>query len=253
MKPHSHTSSLTFSVGAPWEISRALSDGNSGRVIDLYTKSGSTGQYQSLLVLVPDFQVVLSLCAAGPDSDVVITDAAETALQTFLPVLEHVARTQACERFCGTYENTTSNSSLVLDVDDGPGLVVRSWISLGVDLVATAQVYANATNGGVISSIRLYPTDLHSDTRSNRLESYRALIETVNPSVDPTVRRIIDPNANQWDVVDNLVYGEIAVDDIVFHLDDSGTATAVEPRVLRQVFEKVTRSWEESPMHPLAY
>ena len=40
MKPISHTSSLGYSVGAPWEILRSNTLTKDRRVIDVYTKSG---------------------------------------------------------------------------------------------------------------------------------------------------------------------------------------------------------------------
>ena len=54
MKPVTHTSSLTSSVGAPWEIFRMKIPRG---VVDLYTKGGDIGVYSSLLVLVPDYDV----------------------------------------------------------------------------------------------------------------------------------------------------------------------------------------------------
>lgn len=247
MKPHSHTSSLSASVGAPWEIYRTRSNITSGRVIDLYTKSGSVGMYGSLLILIPDFQVSFSILAAGPDANHLVTTAAEMVLQAFVPALEQVSRDQACRAFCGKYYGT-ANSSLTLSVDDGPGLLVSDWISSGVDIKASGQAYSDATNGGQIKSIRLYPTGLRSQkgaasgTTARTLVSYRALFEVVDPDADPDVPRIFDPNAGVWGEVDNLVYGTVAVDDFLFHLDQYGDTVAVEPRVVRQVLRKASCS-----------
>lgn len=44
MKPLAHTSELTLSVGAPWEILRIKSNISTGHSIDLYTKGGSLGR-----------------------------------------------------------------------------------------------------------------------------------------------------------------------------------------------------------------
>lgn len=44
MKPRGHTSSLVFSLGAPWEINRLAlnvsADSTAYRISDLYTKAG---------------------------------------------------------------------------------------------------------------------------------------------------------------------------------------------------------------------
>lgn len=53
MKPVTHSASLTFSIGAPWEISRYVHP-STGKVTDLYTKLGDSGAYTGILVLIPD-------------------------------------------------------------------------------------------------------------------------------------------------------------------------------------------------------
>lgn len=52
MKPISHTASLTYSVGAPWEVIRYIHP-STGKVTDLYTKLGESGLYSGNLVLIP--------------------------------------------------------------------------------------------------------------------------------------------------------------------------------------------------------
>ncbi|GJN80043.1 hypothetical protein PLIIFM63780_003567 [Purpureocillium lilacinum] len=238
MKPHSHTASPSASVGAPWEMARTRSRVTSGYAVDLYTKSGSDGQYNVLLVLIPEFQVVVSLLAAGPDSGPVVTAAAETVLQALLPALDGVSQSQACDKFCGRYATADAavNSSLVLAVDyEGPGLLVTQWISNGVDVRQVAQAYADATKGGVIESIRLYPTGLYAPGKA----AFRAVLQTVPSDFNSSIPRILDPRASQWSAMDQLMYGEVAVDDFVFRLDGHGRAVAVEPRVLRQTLQRV--------------
>lgn len=243
MKPRAHTASLSASVGAPWDIVRTRSRVTSGYVVDLYTKSGSVDQYQSLLILVSDLQVVFSILAAGPDARQTVNMATETAVQTFLPALDEANRSQACHRFCGTYApaGATANASLALETDDeGSGLLVRRWTSDGVDVLRAAQEYSDATTGGRIRSIRLYPTNLYSPGSSDSAElggsvaNFRAVFEKLPTGYNASTPRILDPNANQWGAVDELMYGGVGVDDWVFYLDSQGSAIAVEPRVLRE-------------------
>jgi hypothetical protein len=164
-------------------------------------------------------------------------------------VLEQISRQQACRTFCGRYSaaGVNASSSLALSVDDGPGLLVGNWTSNGVDIHASAQAYADATGGGTVESIRLYPTGLHSqsgsaapDTNTPSQVAYRALIKTVTGGGDPSATRIFDPDAKQWGYIDSLVYGGIAVDEFAFHLDEGGDAVAVEPRGLRQTLQRVS-------------
>jgi hypothetical protein len=237
MKPKAHTASVSFSVGAPWEIWRTRSSISTGYVVDFYTKSGSDDQYQALLILVPDFNIVVSLLCAGPDAGPAITMAAEVILQTLLPVVDGVAKNQTNHRFGGRYVSPDEhNSSLVLTTDDGPGLLVKEWLSNGVDIKDAAQAYSNATRGGDIRSVRLFPAT--PTARNDSQVSFRAVFETVPAGYDATLTRVFG-NAKQWSQVDQLMYGEIAVDDFTFALDGRGVATAVSPRVLRDTLTKV--------------
>ncbi|KAL7792091.1 beta-lactamase/transpeptidase-like protein [Trichoderma ceciliae] len=237
MKPNSLTSSTSLFVGAPWEIVRSRSGIKTGALVDLYTKSGSVGAYGSLLILIPDYQITLAVLAAGPDASAALHAATETAIQALLPALDKAAKAEACSKFCGEYapEGASRNSSLVITFDDGPGLLVKEWIHQGHDLIAAGQTYANATRGGKIQAVRLFPTGLRTGNRA----AYRALFETIPYQYDPSVHLVFDPKAEDWGLLDQLMYGGIAVDDFVFHLNDGGDSVAIEPRVLREVYQRL--------------
>ncbi|OTA01294.1 beta-lactamase-like protein [Trichoderma parareesei] len=237
MKPNSFTASASLSIGAPWEIVRTRSSIATGRIVDLYTKSGSVGAYQSLIILVPDYQVTLAVLAAGPDASAAVQVATETAIQVLLPALEEAAKEQACDKLCGEYFASTdaSNSSLVITVDDSPGLLIKGWTHQGHDLIAAGQAYANATRGGQIQSVRLFPSGLQTRSRA----AYRAIFQRVLPDDDASVRKVFDPAAGTWGMPDQLMYGGIAVDEFVFHVDAGKRSAAVEPRVLRAVYKRL--------------
>lgn len=141
MKPKSHTSSLFFSVGSPWEIWRTRSQVTSGRVVDLYVKSGSVGQYHSQLVLMPDYGVTLSILVAGSSSGTVANIATEMLLQSLIPTLETITVAEACDKLCGTYGSLHPdlNSSITIAADTA-GLYLDRWINRGVDIKAVAEV-----------------------------------------------------------------------------------------------------------------
>ncbi|XWW96103.1 hypothetical protein V2A60_004073 [Cordyceps javanica] len=250
MKPSAHTSSLFFSVGAPWEIWRTSSRVTSGYTTDLYTKSGSDGLYNALLVLAPDSGVVISVLAAGTDSSAMLTAGAETAVQGLLPILDDVSRMQACRKYCGTYSNAETNSSLIIaaggysngtEEEDGPGIVVTKWTSRGKDIMATAQAYADSTGSGGITSFKLYPSIAeHEATRT----AYRLIFATrasgYTQGASPPPPRIFDPIAGAWGAVDQLTYGRVAADEFIFHLDQHGdSAQSVELGALRQTLFRV--------------
>jgi hypothetical protein len=253
MKPSSHTSGLSSSVGSPWEILRTKSQISHGHTIDLYTKSGSIGQYNSLLVISQDYGVSLSIMTAGPSSAAVIEVASEMVLQTLIPTLENRTLYDACKSLCGTYESSDpskKNSSLTVSMDTN-GLQVERWINRGIDFLAVIQAYASQTGGPFIhmilqtTNLEYPPNTQGKDVRARRV-AYRAIFEKAT-SDSTGQHRIIDQSARQWSSVDTPMYGEVAYDDFVVHFDHSGIAFAIEPRVMRETLYKVYGGAQNSP------
>ncbi|PCH06154.1 Beta-lactamase-related [Penicillium occitanis (nom. inval.)] len=253
MKPTSHTSSLSFSVGSPWEIFRAKSQISHGRTIDLYTKSGSLGQYDSLLVISPDYGVALSIMTAGSSSSAAIEVVSEMVLQTLIPALENQMLRQECDRLCGTYGSSDQrkNSSLTLSVDTN-GVQIEHWINHGVDFLETIQAYSSQSGGPPIQRVLLQATNLEStsdgqcqDDDGSRRVKYHAIFDS---STDEPARppRIMDQSANHWSSIDTPMYGEIAFDDFILHFDHAGNAVAIEPRVMRDTLLKADREASNS-------
>lgn len=245
MKPHSHTSSLTFSVGSPWEIFRTKSQISHGRTIDLYTKSGSLGQYDSLLVISPDYGVALSILTAGSSSAAAVKMASEMVLQTLIPALENQMLRKECDRLCGTYGSAdqSKNSSLTLSVDTD-GLQIEQWINQGVDFLETMKAYSSQSGSPPIQRVLLQATNLESrsdspcqnDDGSRRVKYHAIFDSSTDESAGPT--RIMDQTANHWSSIDTPMYGEIAFDDFILHFDHTGNAVAIEPRVMRETLSK---------------
>ncbi|KAI1753595.1 hypothetical protein F4782DRAFT_82213 [Xylaria castorea] len=116
MNPKSHTSSLFFSVGSPWEIRRTRSQATSGRVVDLYTKSDIFGQYHSQLMLLLEYGVALSVLVAESSSGTISNIATEMILQSLIPTLENITIVEACAELCGTYESSTTITTDAVDL-----------------------------------------------------------------------------------------------------------------------------------------
>ncbi|KAK3639627.1 hypothetical protein LTR22_017360 [Elasticomyces elasticus] len=54
IKPATHTASLSYSVGVPWETTQYIHP-SSEKVTDVYTKVGDSGAYGGLLALIPEY------------------------------------------------------------------------------------------------------------------------------------------------------------------------------------------------------
>ncbi|KAJ5368601.1 uncharacterized protein N7496_008361 [Penicillium cataractarum] len=225
LKPLAHTSSIDYAVGAPWEI---LSFGNE-RPIDLYTKSGDIGTYSCVLSLDPDHSAGFVLLGAGNNTHVSLALASDLVSQSLLPALEQAAKNQAHARFAGKYALGTGNSSITITTDDGPALVVTSWVNNGTNMFPSYMALSGITDPSMLS-IRLYPTGLESPGQL----SFRAVIPPPLPSgIGPFSSSCIS-----WVTVDGSVYGNVGIDEFVFNLDGKGNAVSVSPRVLRTVLPK---------------
>jgi hypothetical protein len=226
LKPLTHTSSLDYAVGAPWEI---LSFGNE-RPIDLYTKSGDIGTYSCVLSLDPDHNVGFVLLGAGNNTHVSLALASDLVSENLLPALEKAAKNQAHARFAGTYALSKGNSSITITTDNGPALVVTRWVNNGINMFPSYMALTGITDPSMLS-IRLYPTGLESPGQL----SFRAVIPPPFPSgIGPFSSSCIT-----WVTVDSQVYGNVGIDEFVFKLDKKRNAVSISPRVLRTVLSKI--------------
>jgi hypothetical protein len=241
MKPVTHTSSITASVGAPWEIFRVPTKRG---VIDLYTKRGDVGVYAGIIVLCPVYDIgftILSAAARESIADASVTVLADIITQTLLPAVEAAAKDNAASTFAGTYKATNGiNSSITFIVDDGPGLRVQQWVSNGTDVLEKYLVLNQATGDGLTTSVRLYPTNLQSFNSQRGFVdkmAFRAVFEVFPKNVDTGA---FSQNCATWDVVDDIMYGSIAIDEFLFQFNQAGDAISVEPRIFRITLLKET-------------
>lgn len=230
MKPLTHTADLPFSVGAPWEIYRIQLPSTS-RVIDLYTKNGGIGVYSSEIVLVPEWDIGISILEAGSGSAFGLVF--QMIAEIMGPALETAARQEADAAYSGHYFSSGPklNSSITITTDDSlSGLGVTSWIRNGTDMLNTVALLLVPN-----PSIRLYSTGLKKLSDGSSLVSWRAVVDDMDQSNATSVF----PSCTNWGSVDGLMYGTIAVDDFVFTLGCDGVAKSIEPRVLRSTLNRV--------------
>jgi hypothetical protein len=233
LRPITHTASLSYSVGAPWEI---FSFQNiDGRTVDLYTKSGDLGAYSSMTALLPDYNVGFTILAAGEGTTALVAALTDTVAQSLIPALEEAAREEADNVYTGTYraqDTTKTNSSLVISIDDGPGLIVEQWISNSVDMFQVVE----ALSGIDTPDIRLYPTGLQQKRNGCLYQSFRAVFgssENSGDSIGPVTGSSIT-----WELVDTYKYGNVGVDEFLYELDARTGVVNVLPRALRQTLQK---------------
>ncbi|KAB8229534.1 serine hydrolase domain-containing protein [Aspergillus alliaceus] len=220
MKPHAHTSSLDFSVGAPWEIVTL----SSPRLIDIYTKSGDLGMYSSMLALSPDHGVGFSILAAGNSTTEAVALLTDLTIASIIPALEAAGREEAAKQFAGEY--TSANASIKITTDDEPGLKVTEWSNESVDMMQFLVAKLGLKRASDLSA-RLYPSGLTSAGRVG----FRAVFRDASQGeegIGPVTRA-----CQTWFSASGIVYGNVGVDEFVFEVGGDGRAVTVSPRALR--------------------
>ena len=220
-----------LSVGAPWEIHRAVVN---GRVVDFYAKDGAIDGYSSELYLMPDYNAGFVTLAAGSTSGQVAALTANYIADTMLPALEQVARAQALKNFGGTYQGVQNNlnASMVIDVDPAlSGLRLAQFHSNGTDILQS--LIALVGEGGI--SFQLQPTN----TKTQNQISFRVLAEIANPVIDGG---IASSQCSTWTSVDSERYGIRPLDDFIFDVNEDGEATQVTPTLLGVTMQRVASS-----------
>lgn len=233
MKPVTHTSSLRYSVGSPWEIHRFVHAG-SGIVTDLYTKLGDSGFYGGIVVVIPDFNAGFTLLSAStqPSRSSEALLAIDLIVDAILPALMEQAAAEAAQKFAGTYKAEDLNSSLTLTVvpptHPAPGLNITSWISNGTDITDLVSTLL----GGVGS--RLVPS-IVSEKATGEL-AFRAYTATQSrgPGVGSSSSLFSSfYDLNDWTMLDQLTWGGIATSLFVFGVEENGTVNSVTPGAYR--------------------
>ncbi|CEF79704.1 hypothetical protein FGSG_04656 [Fusarium graminearum PH-1] len=235
LKPITHTADLTMSVGMPWEIRRtSVPLGSGTRVVDLYTKNGALGLYTSIFVLSPDHDIGFVGLFAGPSRAALLAQMSDLLAENLLPAAEEAARETADSRFAGTFKGPTNQMTVVMD----DTLVIRNWTREGVDVLAT-QAAMLFPGLDVPMVARLYPMGLKGQGRM----SFRAVYEAKKggDAVEDGTEGSVGPFSGgclTWGGVDSLNYGNVGLDDFEYEVDETGEATGITPRVMRETLKK---------------
>lgn len=221
-------------VGAPWEIVRGPNLTSDGHIIDFYAKTGDVGDYSAILVLVPDYDLVIALNFAGPEANsagglVVFSELAEA----LIPVVDQIGKSETSEKLAGLF-TAGPNSSLALSVDDF-GVLVSNFSANGADV---AEGYSALNQAGDMqTTIRLYPTNLQTGNAS----AWRAVYTIGTPedaAAEDALLFFPQGSCQTWLQIDRLEYGLDSLDWFVLTEDDSGKIVEVEPKAWRLVLRR---------------
>ncbi|KAK4154675.1 beta-lactamase/transpeptidase-like protein [Chaetomidium leptoderma] len=244
LKPITHTSSLRFSLGSPWEILREsvpvtttqTQTTETRRVVDFYTKQGGGGDsYTSLLGLSPDHDLGISILTAGKGSETTMLALRQLFVDVWLAAAEQAGRDQAGVNFAGNYtlgDGDNNSSLVVLSLQpDEPALMLSAMVSNGTDVL---ELLRGTTGlGGEPGEARLwfYPMGLVAGGDCRKRIAFRAAAGLAGRSADE--------NCASWATGDRLRWGNYPADELVFETGPDGKARAVEVPVLGATLKRV--------------
>ncbi|KAK4143391.1 beta-lactamase-like protein 2 [Dichotomopilus funicola] len=238
LKPVTATSSTGLLIGQPWEIFRAENITSDGRLIELYTKTGDLISYHAILVLIPDYDLVVTVLVAGPGG-VGEAGTAETTgimsrvVEMLVPAVEEAGKAEAEGKYAGRYVDRDTNSSLTFAVDnDGPGLAITEYVIRGVDVPSTdpGSTLPPATPPRLDPPMRyrLYPA---TGSKSEREEAWRAVgTRATAEEVEARDGQLVWGMGScvTWAMMDRVTYNLLARDHFVFGRGGNGRVRGVE-------------------------
>ena len=175
--PASFSGSIDTFYGMPWEIFRArtnnfVEDSKSTRPLTFVTKGGGLPGYSSLVIMVPEYGIGITILVAGNGK--ALGDIREIVVKEIVSFAEEAAMAEIQTRYVGTYEDARSNSSITLSQSDKYGLMVTQWISNGVDtLLGFGGIYEGGPGKPWV--MHVLPTLLFDDEAKQEGERWRLL------------------------------------------------------------------------------
>ncbi|SPO01739.1 uncharacterized protein DNG_04412 [Cephalotrichum gorgonifer] len=235
LKPTVYAGGLTADIGMPWEIYRLSHLTPDGRPIEVYTKSGGIPGYSSMALLLPEYDMAASILVsfeAGSDPSVDLTD---IVLASLIPSLDSLSREQAEKAYAGLYLDAghgtnganTTDATLSLVIDDGPGLKITEWTNYGKSILDVLAGDKNTTVEGL--DARLYPI---GDKNRWRMVVEKLVSENEDSSLPGGM-------CMAWFRVDQMRYASLSFEEFHFQMD-GGVVMGVENRGMRQRLTKRT-------------
>lgn len=231
MQPTTFLRSTQQYVGVAWEIFRITDlPLEFPRAIDVYTKAGGVPGYGSYVALIPEFNIAITVNAAGGETSYSSIELLGTLVSAVVPYADALAREQASKKYAGTYKSATSNDTVVLSASSGPGLSIDA---LTVNSVPVLRALATRQGIRVENfSPRLYPTD--PDSLGTEAESWRMLLDQKTPA-----KKLWGGlECMSWNLGDPARYVGEPLDTFVFHVE-SEKIVSVELRGWRVKLSKV--------------
>jgi CubicO group peptidase (beta-lactamase class C family) len=216
LMPVSFTHGMNGFYGMPWEIFRSDKfldslASSSQRAVTVYTKGGGLPGYRTLCVLIPEYDLGVTIFTAGGAS--FINELLERVTVPLIRAADTLGAKQTTERYTGTFSTADLhelNSSVTLSYSSAYGLEVTRWISNSTNMFALIPV-AFQFPQDLRFRAQLIPTGRYVDEVNKEGEKWRAAF-------------VFDRNLDEkgvWDDwcitdVDIGIYAGMPLNEIVF-------------------------------------
>ncbi|KAL8792226.1 MAG: hypothetical protein Q9195_005182 [Heterodermia aff. obscurata] len=227
-KPRSWSSSLHSAYGMPWEIYRTTGlIPDSDRGVTLITKGGALYGYYSHIILLPEFDLAITVLVAGESEGREWLE--KQVLTATTKLVEDIARSQARDRYTGYYKSLQINSSITFEINGSSGLTITSWISNGTDFMLEYVGIHTGQRDLSQGRIQLVPAGLR---RRSGGEAWHATFVPNKRTADSVI------DSCMINDVDTVMYGDRSLQEFVFHANNEGEVTEVELPAFRAVLRK---------------
>jgi CubicO group peptidase (beta-lactamase class C family) len=216
LQPRAVLPSLHQAVGESWEIFRPTDiDLATPRAIDIFTKTGGVTGYAAHAVIVPEYNIALTINAAGGQAQDAVSALFPQMVKPLVAYADKLARQQARVEYAGTYKASAAGvaGSMTLAVDDGPGVALNELTMNGVQVLQSLAAMQKIPYESL--SARLYPTD--PDSLGTDREVWRI-------SVDRKDRKqeFAERECASWFMGDPFRYVTAPLDTVVFTRGENG-------------------------------
>jgi CubicO group peptidase (beta-lactamase class C family) len=226
IQPASYGTGLNSFYGIPWEIFRTTSILSPiTRPTTFVTKGGNLDGYASIIILLPEYDIGITILIAGTSA--LMSPIREAITVPLVRSLDALAAKSAQSTYTGTYTaiNGTLNTTLTLTASASHGLEITNFISNGTNVLTKLMPYlleANIADG--TWHTQLIPTLLYKNQTSSppNGELWRAL-----PVKHKTEKDGVWADFCHTDE-DPAMYAGVPMMEFVFWRDEEGKVVEVE-------------------------
>ncbi|KIX93011.1 uncharacterized protein Z520_11284 [Fonsecaea multimorphosa CBS 102226] len=176
--PVSFTPGWKSFYGMPWEILRAdgIVTDSPARTVSFFTKGGGLPGYRTLILLVPEYELGITIFTAGDEA--FIDQLVEMVTIPLIRAADRLAGRQAEHRYTGTFvadPGMAINSSLQLSYSDAHGLEITKWISNSTDMLSVIPLHFHLPQDRGFH-LQLVPTSLYRNQKRMQGELWRVMV-----------------------------------------------------------------------------